>query len=288
MQSEEEANNSNWLNEYAANRNSQSGEDGILAKILEILGVSAGWCVEFGAWDGQHLSNTYDLIQNKGFSAVLIEGSESRHSELARNFANNPSVVPVHAFVGFDDETGLDAILAKTEIPTDFEVLSIDIDGNDYHVWKAVTRYTPKVVVIEYNPTIPSNIDFSQLPDMSVNQGSSILAHKNLGITKGYELVCITANNCIFVRADLYDLFNIADNSIDSLRPDDSLVTYLFSGFDGTLFIRGCTKLPWHGFMIREGSLQQVPKWLRQFPSNYGPIKKLLSRPYRSWRKRRS
>ena len=286
MESGSQQHRNNWLSGFAENQNSQNGEDGILEKILEVIGASKGWCVEFGAWDGRHLSNTYNLIQNE-YSAVLIEGSTSRHAELVRNFAGNPRVIPVHAFVGFDADTGLDSILAGTGIPEDFDVLSIDIDGNDYHVWNAVTQYRPKIVVIEYNPTIPSNIEFAQEPDMSISQGSSILAHKNLGLQKGYELVCVTATNCLFVRADFFELFDIDDNSVETLRPDDSLVTYLFSGFDGTVFIRGHGKLPWHGFRIREKSLQQVPRWLRQFPSNYGLLKKILSRPYRSWRKRR-
>jgi hypothetical protein len=279
---------SNWLSAYAADRNSQCGEDGIIEKILDVIEVSNGWCVEFGAWDGIHLSNTYDLIQNKSFSAVLIEGSKSRYADLVSNFADNPRVIPMHEFVGFDADTGLDSILARSDIPEDFDVLSIDIDGNDYHVWKAVSRYKPKVVVIEFNPSIPSNIDFAQVADMSVNQGSSALAHKNLGSQKSYELVCMTDFNCIFVRAEYYEMFDIDDNSIEALRPDDSLVTYLFSGFDGTVFIRGHGKLPWHGLPILERSLQQVPRWLRQFPSNFGPLKKFLSRPYLSWRKRRS
>jgi len=288
MDSNPQMGNDRWLIDFSANRNSQSGEDGIIEKVLEVIGERNSWCVEFGAWDGQHLSNTFDLIRSKAFSAVLIEGSKSRYRQLVANFADNPRVHPLHAFVGFGAADGLDTILAATDIPEGFDVLSIDIDGNDYHVWDAVSAYRPKIVVIEYNPTIPSNIEFVQPADMTVNQGSSILSLKNLGVEKAYELVCVTANNCIFVKSEYFDLFGIQDNSVAAIRPDDSLVTYIYSGLDGTVFMQGYGKLPWHGFPIREKSLQQMPRYLRQFPSNYGPLKKLLSRPYRSWRKRRN
>ena len=90
----------------------------------------------------------------------------------------------LNAFVGFTAADGLDAILARTPIPADFDVLSIDIDGNDYHVWNAVARYKPRVVVIEYNPTIPAAVDFVQPADMSINQGASITAQARLGKQK--------------------------------------------------------------------------------------------------------
>jgi len=165
-----------WLFRHARNVHSQKGEDGIIEKILEVLGTKQGWCVEFGAWDGEYLSNTYNLIANHGFSAVLIEGSAERVGVMTERFRANAKVIPVHAFVGFTPDDGLDKILAATPIPSDFDVLSIDIDGNDYHAWKAVSRYRPKLVVIEFNPTIPSAVEFVQPADMSINQGSSLLS----------------------------------------------------------------------------------------------------------------
>jgi hypothetical protein len=63
------------LSAFARNVTSQCGEDGIIERILSIMTDKDGWCVEFGAWDGKHLSNTYNLIHNKGYSAVLIESS---------------------------------------------------------------------------------------------------------------------------------------------------------------------------------------------------------------------
>jgi hypothetical protein len=275
-----------WLLAHAANRFSQNGEDGVIDKILEVIGQPVGWCVEFGAWDGKHLSNTYALIEEKAFSAVLIEGSTERYLDMKRSFSKNPKITPVNAFVGFTPADGLDQILAKTDIPREFDLLSIDIDGNDFHVWKAVREYDPRVVVIEFNPTIPTAVDFVQPADMSVNQGCSILALVNLAAEKGYELVCITQCNCLFVRSDLFDKFEIEDNRPAAIRADESLVSWLFCGYDGTVFVRGYGIMPWHGIPYREKKMQRVARVFRQFPSNHGTAMRWLSRQYRSLKKK--
>ena len=278
---------SKWLLEFATNVHSQKGEDGIIAKILEVIGSTRGWCVEFGAWDGEHLSNTYNLIANHGFSAVLIEGSAERFKVLVDRFRANPRVVPINAFVGFTAQDGLDAILAAAPIPLDFDVLSIDIDGNDYHAWKAVTRYRPKLVVIEFNPTIPSAVEFVQKADMSVNHGSSILSLSLLAKEKGYELVSATDYNCFFVAKELFPLFDIVDNSVQAIRPNEDLVSYIFNGFDGTVFVRGYRKVEWHGVPYVESRMQHIPRLLRRFPDTYGPVMKRIAKYYRSIKKRR-
>jgi hypothetical protein len=277
---------SKWLLEFASNVHSQKGEDGIIARILEVLGSTEGWCVEFGAWDGEHLSNTYNLIANRGFSAVLIEGSVDRFSVLVDRFRDNPKVIPVNAFVGFTANDGLDTLLANTRIPIDFDVLSIDIDGNDYHAWQAVSRYRPKLVVIEFNPTIPSAVEFVQEADMAVNHGSSILSLSLLAKAKGYELVSATEYNCFFVAKEYFPLFHIEDNSVQAIRPNEDLVSYIFNGFDGTVFVRGYRKVEWHGIPYVESSMQQIPRILRSFPDTYGPVMKRIAKYYRSVKKR--
>lgn len=217
---------------------------------------------------------------------MLIEGSATRFRDLEAASSDNPKVIAVNAFVGFGPTDGLDSILARTPIPDDFAVLSIDIDGNDYHVWNAVTRYKPQVVVIEYNPTIPTAVDFVQPADMSINQGASIAALDRLGRDKGYELVAVTAHNCLFVRREYFPRFGIADNSPASLRADESMVTYIFNGFDGTVFIRGYGALGWHGIPYREERMQPLPRVFRKFPDSLGPVMKKVVKPYR-WLKKR-
>jgi hypothetical protein len=174
-----------WLTEYACNVTSQYGEDGIIEKVLETLGVNDKWCVEFGSWDGKACSNTYNLISEKGYSAVLIEGNRKRYKDLLKTFTCNDKVIMINKFVGFDKENGLDSILKETSIPVDFDLLSIDIDGNDYHVWKAIEDYKPKAVVIEFNPTIHKTVEFVQPPDPRLQQGSSLLSITKLANSKG-------------------------------------------------------------------------------------------------------
>ncbi len=277
---------SKWLLGFAGNVTSQKGEDGVIAKVLEVVGAREGWCVEFGAWDGKHLSNTYSLIADKGFAAVLIEGSAKRFRALTETFRNNPKVIPINAFVGFGVDDNLDAILAKTAIPVDFDVLSIDIDGNDYHVWKAVSRYRPKLVVIEYNPTVPSAVEFVQRADMSVNHGSSIRSMALLAKEKGYELVAATDYNCFFVKAEYFPLFGIENNTVEAIRPDESCVSYIFNGFDGTVFVRGRGILEWHGIPYRESRMQVVSRLFRRLPDTYGPLMRVVAKHYRSLKKR--
>ena len=232
------------------------------------------------------MSNTRALVDD-GFSAVLIEGSERRFRDLELEARKNPKIVPVNAFVGFGPGDGLDAILARTPLPKDFDVLSIDIDGNDYHVWKAAVRYRPRVAVVEYNPTIPTAVDFVQPADPTVHQGTSLLALTKLAHDKGYELVCATSWNGIFVRSEFFAKFQITDNSPATLRADETLVTWVFCGFDGEVFISGHGVIPWHGIPYRPEKMQQVGRLFRRFPSDYGAVMRFLSRQYRSPKKRR-
>ena len=270
-----------WLQDHKSNIFSQCGEDGIIKKILDTLPTTDHWCVEFGALDGKTLSNTRNLIENSGYSAVLIEASKTRFKQLQLNFAHNNRVLALNQFVGFNANDNLDSILEHTNVPIDFDFLSIDIDGNDYHVWRAISRYQPKVVCIEFNHTIPNEVSFVQSASPRINQGSSLKAIVELGKEKGYELVSAMGVNAFFVKDQYFQLFEIADNSIHKIRTDLSAITYLFIGYDGTVFLSGQRSLPWHLKMpIRESSMQQLPSFLRKFPENYGKAEMAMAAIY--------
>ncbi|MHC4748852.1 MAG: FkbM family methyltransferase [Planctomycetota bacterium] len=275
-----------WLSTFARNVTSQYGEDGIIEEVLNIIGDNNKWCVEFGSWDGKVCSNTFNLISEKGCSAVLIEGNRKRYKDLLKTFAGNEKVITINAFVGLDKENGLDSILRKTAIPTNFDLLSIDIDGNDYHVWEALQDYKPKVVVIEFNPTIPKMVEFVQPPDPRLYQGSSLLSITKLSKSKGYELICTTKTNGIFVDSAYYDLFGIKDNSLEVMMTDESMITHIFCGYDGTVFIRGCGMIPWQGFAYRESRVQQLPKWARKVVGDRNIFRRKLGKLYRRLRKK--
>jgi hypothetical protein len=195
------------LLEYRDNKYSQLGEDGIIEEICYRLGIKEGWFVEFGAWDGQHLSNTYNLLAHKGWQGVFIECDPVKYKALLHTKEAFPKRLhTLCAMVGFEGESKLDNLLAKTPIPQDFELLSIDIDSYDWQVWNALERYRPRIVIIECASAIPPGI--YQIHDPPASVGASFTALVNLGRSKGYQLVCHTGN-CIFVRDELVPNLNL-------------------------------------------------------------------------------
>lgn len=272
---------STWLLEHKKNIHSQTGEDGIIEKILEIIPNKDKWCVEFGAWDGKFLTNTRNLIDAISYSAVLIESDKDKFRDLNQMYSDRADIITINKHVGFKEADGLDRILMDTPIPRDFDFLSIDIDGNDYHVWKAVSKYNPKIVVIEFNPTIPTHICFVQSADPAIQQGASLLSLVELGKEKGYELVSVLPFNAFFVKREYFPLFNISSNAPEVLRTDTSLITYIFSGYDGRMFLRGNCRLIWHDMEIKESNIQLLPKYLQKYQDNYTWLQKIVFALYK-------
>jgi Methyltransferase FkbM domain len=270
---------SRWLNEFAKDVYSQTGEDGIVAKALEILPSRNGWCVEFGAWDGKHLSNTYNLVENSKYHVVLVEGDKEKYESLCRNYAYKDRATFVGQFVGWTEQDNLDTILEKHPVPLDFDLLSIDVDGNDYHIWKAVQKFRPRLVLIEFNPTSSNRFDYVQPADPNCNQSNSPAALVRLAKSKGYELTCVIGPNLLFVDRQYFYHFHIPDNSLEVLREEDE-VNHLFLGFDGSLVVDGPAELRWHSLPLKVN--QPFPKVLRHYPPNYGPWRGML---FRVWRR---
>jgi len=262
------------LRKYSKNYTSQSGEDGILEKIFEILPPGSRFCVEFGAWDGKYLSNCYHLIFDKGWRGVMIEADKKKFKKLQHHYKEKPDVILVNQRVDFEGNT-LDIILQKTTAPKDIDLLSIDIDGNDYHVWESLKEYAPKVVVVEFNPMIPQDIEFVQERNMEINQGTSLLSMVNLGKTKGYELIAVTTFNAIFVKQEYYGLFEIEDNNISALFHLKYKAPSAFVLYDGTVCLSGNLYDPWRRRVINPLDLQYYPKFFRFFQDTQNPKRKI-------------
>jgi hypothetical protein len=278
-----------WFDSYARNASSQGGEDGILERIFELIPGAERWCCEFGAWDGRKYSNTYELIANKGWSGVLIEADPAKFEDLKRTYAGNSKVVLLNRFVEFEGAGLLDTLLAGAPAPLDLDLLSIDIDGNDYHVWASVRRYRPKVVIIEYNQSIPNHVEFVQAADPEACHGNSLLSLTNLAAEKGYQLVAVTDTNAIYVREEYFHLFGIRDNSLTAMRPVAPYVTDLFQLYDGTVVLSGYRQMIWHNVAMPAARFQVVPRYLRTFPGVMGALKLFLFRVWRflyRWRDR--
>ncbi len=189
------------LSEFEFDIYSQSGEDGLLPELFRRLGITGGYVVEFGAWDGMVYSNTYNLIKtNPRFEAIYIEGDEERFKDLQRTAQKTGRITPICTFVQPTGEQSLDSILKKTPVPKEFELLSIDIDSFDYQVWQHFSGYKPKVVIIEVNSSVL--LDVEQIHGENNKQGSSFTSTLALGHAKGYRCVH-HRGNMIFVRNDL-------------------------------------------------------------------------------------
>jgi hypothetical protein len=219
---------------YRSSIDSQWGEDGIIEEIFKRIGTRNNVCVEVGAWDGKYLSNTWNLWHEKDWSALLVEGNAERVISLEKNAQGYEGVKICTDYVSIDGPSSLDSLLAKHDLPKDFDLLSIDIDGDDYHVFDSMRTFTPRLVIVEYNPTVPPEVDLVQLPGEYFGASASSLV--KLAHTKGYKLVCCTETNCFFVFATEYDALGIQEPVLRDVFPLDNL-TYVVTAQDGRAFL---------------------------------------------------
>lgn len=253
---------------YSRDVTSQHGEDGIIERIFDIIGEESKWCVELGALNGVHDSNVWHLINECGWSGVLIEADYTQFERLHKEYADVERVLCINTFVSFDGANSLDAIFVHTPLPRVFDLLSLDIDGNEYHLLDSLADYHPRVMVVEFNQTIPNEVAFIQPRDMHVFQGSSLRSLVELGKHKGYELVAANEANAFFVLKDLFPKFGITDNAIDALHADTRYQTKLYQLYDGTLRTTGYNRLLWHDLPIDMEKLQVLSPRRRRYPAH--------------------
>jgi hypothetical protein len=186
---------------------SQNGEDGVIAAILTDIGVTTPSFVEFGIEDGS-TGNCVFLADVLGWSGLFIEADPGQGARLAAKYANRTDVRTLTAHVTPEN---IDELLTANGVPPEPAVMSIDIDGNDYWVWDAISSVRPSVVVIEYNSALPADLAIVQPVDsppwdgLSPVWGASSGALERLADQKGYSLVYLemTGVNAFFVRNDL-------------------------------------------------------------------------------------
>lgn len=203
------------LSEFKNKIISQNGEDGVIEEIIKRLELTDIWCCEFGAWDGIHLSNTFYLVQTKNAKVIMIEGDKEKFFNLLETQSKYPTqIVALNYFVDHkqNSQNLLDSILANTEIPNDFDILSIDIDSYDLDVWESLKNYFPKLVIIEINNEIEPGI-FQRHSD--VNWLNSFTSTVEVAKEKGYTLICHLFN-LFFIRNDLLDKIKIEQKYVDN------------------------------------------------------------------------
>ena len=269
--------NNSSLNKFEKKIYSQFGEDGIVQEIIKRIGEKNldKWCVEFGAKDGISDSNTYNLIKNLDYNAVLIEGDKKFFNELKRNIKSD-KVVKLNKLVSFEGSNKLENILQNTKIPKNFDFLSIDIDGCDYHIFEQLELFTPKIICIEFNHMIPNEVEFVQSKNFSFKQGCSPKSLVNLAKLKNYHLVANTLTNLFFVHENIKNFVLEENITLESIRNDENVKNLIFSGYDGTLFTTKPVEISWHKIKVENKNLQILPKYLRKFPGDYNLVDKVI------------
>ena len=191
---------------------SQWGEDGIIQSIVRQVSIGQRRFVEFGV-ENYSEANTRFLLCNDNWSGLVMDGSQENIEAIKRD--------PLYwrydlsARQAFVTKENIDELLVSTGFSEQIDLLSIDIDGNDYWVWNSMTVASPRIVIVEYNSifgptkrcTIPYRPDFrrNEAHHSNLYYGASVAAFEHLGRERGYRLVCgnKAGNNLFFVREDL-------------------------------------------------------------------------------------
>ncbi len=184
--------------------NSQFGESAIVSGILEAIGTTNKWCLEVGAGGGVQYSNTRHLIEQE-WQAVLIECNSKKYNNLEKISPKS------HCFCMAIQPTGahsLDAIMDLCHAPEVLDLMSIDIDGQEWYIWKHLEKHSARVVIIEYAPYIwwkrgRTKIDPGYIVPLGKTGQSGITAMSILANDKGYDVVAVTACNLICIKKEL-------------------------------------------------------------------------------------
>ena len=193
---------------------SQWGDDGIIQHLLNNIEIENKVFIEFGV-ENYKESNTRFLLINNNWSGLVIDGSEQNIKYIKKDKIS--WAYDLHAVCKFITKDNINSIIndfVNQGYHRNIGILSIDIDGNDYHIWKEINVIEPTIVIVEYNSifgfkntwSIPYDSNFKRLEKHNSYQywGASLKALKDLGKLKGYSLVGCNSNgnNAYFVKTD--------------------------------------------------------------------------------------
>jgi hypothetical protein len=192
---------------HAAQVCSQSGEDGVIHEIFRRVKCTDRVFAEVGVGDGSENNTAFLLSQ--GWRGFWVDGDDA----FLRNIEKRPDLRGgcLRGITAFVTKENIASIFAQLQIPAQFDLLSLDIDQNTYYLWEGLSSYRPRVVVVEYNGTIPPDIEWKvnyapdRTWDRSHNFGASLKSFELLGRRLGYSLVgCdILGADAYFVRDDI-------------------------------------------------------------------------------------
>jgi hypothetical protein len=203
---------------------SQNGEDGILAWLFERIGVTTRTVVEFGIGDGTEC-NAANLLLTFGWNGALLDADAAKAERARAFYAGRAAVQVVHRALEPDN---VDDVLSKL-VPGEVDLLSLDIDGNDYWVWQALSAVRARVVAVEYNAsfgparsvTVPYRRGFDRYGEHASGfyHGASLAALAKLGTEKGYLLAGCDSRGA---NAFLVDRAAAAAAGLEELSPADA------------------------------------------------------------------
>jgi len=205
---------------------SQYEEDGKLLYILAVIGMQNKSFVEIGSDDGIN-SNCANLALNFGYYGLFLDGNPKAVKRGKKFYSKYPH--PWMEAPKFTcakvKQANINRLIAEAGLQGDIDLLSIDIDGNDYWIWDAITEVSPNIVIIEThielgmrNIVVPYDPDYFFPGKHPIYHGASPIAMVNLAKRKGYRLVAANdlGFNFIFVKNGLGDI-ELPEVSIESV-----------------------------------------------------------------------
>jgi hypothetical protein len=185
---------------------SQNEEDGLLLALFKRIGMTDRRCVEIGC--GLNGGNSGFLVQECGWSGLMVDADRHKIDTIKERFAGHAVVASKHRIT----VENINDVLQVHGFTGEIDFLSLDIDGNDYWIWEALTACSPRVVAIEYNwlfgPERAVTIPYDPLFRLSESatrayRGASLAALTQLSQHKGYRLVASERVNAFFLRNDV-------------------------------------------------------------------------------------
>jgi hypothetical protein len=181
---------------------SQNGEDGVIAEIYRRIGYGTRVFAEVGIGDG--VENNTAFLHSLGWTGFWFDGEPPR-------LGVPPAEAGLRFQQAFIDRENITPLFSAAGVPRDLDLLSLDIDQNTFYAWQGLRDWKPRVIVVEYNASVPASIDWccnydpKRIWDGSANFGASLKAFEKLGRELGYSLVHaeILGANSFFVRNDL-------------------------------------------------------------------------------------
>ncbi|MFT5113696.1 MAG: hypothetical protein ACI8P9_003027 [Parasphingorhabdus sp.] len=222
------------INNYAYRVFSQHREDGIIDHLLQQVPDRTGKFIEFGFSPSQ--CNCINLLINYKYQGLFMDSNAS-NCEIAEGVLprfNIPGTMIQQAFL---DLTNINPLISKANLGDTVDVLSIDVDGNDYWFWESIET-DANVVVVEYNGSfgaeraisVPYNAEFDRYKAHSSGfyHGASLKALACLGEQKGMALVGtdVSGVNAFFIKRKFLSANLLEMDVSQAFRPNRGRTKY--------------------------------------------------------------